>query len=57
MGTVDLYPICCDKLVRERLERGVSQAKARTIMLNILEVKKEEKEEVLELMTLNDYKI
>lgn len=31
--------------------------KARTIMLNILKDKEKEKEEVLELMTLKDYKI
>ena len=42
----------CGKSVCERLERGITQAKVRTIILNMLD-KEEEKEEVLGLMILN----
>ena len=49
--------LCCSQLVCKRIEQGITQAEARTMMLNMLEDKEEEKEEVLGLMTINDYKI
>ena len=48
--------LCCSQLVCKRIEQGITQAEARIIMLNMLEDKEEEKDEVLGLMTINDYK-
>lgn len=46
----------CSQLVCKSIEHSKKQAEARTKTLNMLEDKEEEKEEVLALMTINDYK-